>query len=141
MIRLSHIGIAATDVPALDRLFSILGLRIGNVEPVPEQGVRTHFLSIEPDPRGSHLELLEVMDPQGTVAQFITKRGPGVHHLSFTVEPGQLGGTCHRLREAGIRLIYEQPKVGAHAMRINFIHPASAGGMLIELMEPQGPGG
>jgi hypothetical protein len=63
------------------------------------------------------------------------KRGAGIHHLSFTVKKGELDSLLGKLRANGIRLIYDQPKAGAHQMRINFIHPASAGGMLIELME------
>ena len=137
MIRLSHIGIAAQQVDALEKLFGILGLKKNHVEDVPEQGVRTHFLPLEPDASGSHLEFLEVTDPEGAVAQFVKKRGPGIHHLSFSVDPGQLEPLCERLRQEGVRLIYERPRPGAHEMRINFIHPASAGGMLIELMESQ----
>lgn len=137
MIRLNHIGIAVADLPGLKKLFGLLGLEVNHTEPVPEQGVKTHFLPIQPDAAGSHLEFLEVLDPQGTVAQFINKRGPGIHHLSFTVPKGELDSLCDRLRQEGFRLIYEKPKAGAHQMRINFIHPASAGGMLIEVMEPQ----
>jgi methylmalonyl-CoA epimerase len=136
MIRLNHIGIAVADLPGLKKLFGILGVEVNHTEPVPEQGVKTHFLPIQPDAGGSHLEFLEVLDPQGTVAQFINKRGPGIHHLSFTVPKGELDALCSRLRSEGFRLIYEKPKAGAHQMRINFIHPASAGGMLIEIMEP-----
>jgi methylmalonyl-CoA epimerase len=136
MIRLNHIGIAVADLPGLQKLFDLLGLEVNHTEPVPEQGVKTHFLPIQPDSAGAHLEFLEVLDPQGTVAQFIQKRGPGIHHLSFTVPKGELDSLCGRLREEGFRLIYEKPKAGAHQMRINFIHPASAGGMLIEIMEP-----
>ncbi len=136
MIRLNHIGIAVADLPGLKKLFSLLGLEVNHTEPVPEQGVKTHFLPIQPDAAGSYLEFLEVLDPQGTVAQFIGKRGPGIHHLSFTVPRGELDALCGRLRGEGFRLIYEKPKAGAHQMRINFIHPASAGGMLIEMMEP-----
>jgi methylmalonyl-CoA epimerase len=136
MIRLNHIGIAVSDLPQLQKLFGLLGLEVNHTEPVPEQGVKTHFLPIQSDAAGSHLEFLEVLDPQGTVAQFIQKRGPGIHHLSFTVPGGELDAICRRLKDEGYRLIYEKPKAGAHNMRINFIHPASAGGMLIEIMEP-----
>lgn len=135
MIRLNHIGIAAPETSTLERLLHILGVQKDRVETVPEQGVKTHFLPLLSDSGGSHLELLEPLDPKGTVAQFIAKRGPGIHHLSFTVEKGQLDGICQKLRDEGFRLIYEQPKAGAKAMRINFIHPSSAGGILIELME------
>jgi methylmalonyl-CoA/ethylmalonyl-CoA epimerase len=84
----------------------------------------------------AHLELLEVSDPQGTVAKFIQKRGPGIHHLSFRVEKGQLDALCACLKAEGFRLIYEDARPGAQEMRVNFIHPATAGGMLIEVMEP-----
>jgi methylmalonyl-CoA/ethylmalonyl-CoA epimerase len=130
---LDHIGIAVNQLPELKRLFAILGLETGHVEDVTAQGVRAHFVTL---PRESaHLEFLEVLDPQGAVAKFIEKRGPGIHHLSFRVERGALDGICAQVRAAGYRLIYDAPMAGAHRMRINFIHPSSAGGMLIELME------
>lgn len=140
MISLNHIGIAVNQLPEMRKLFEILGLSVDHAEPVPDQGVTTHFL---PLPLGNGaggataLELLEVSDPQGTVAKFIEKRGPGIHHLSFVVARGGLDPLCAKLRQAGYRLIYDAPKDGAHRMRINFIHPASAGGMLLELMESQ----
>jgi methylmalonyl-CoA/ethylmalonyl-CoA epimerase len=134
MAYLNHIGIAVADLPHLKKLFSILGLTIDHQEEVPEQGVVTYFLPL-PQEQG-YLELLEAKDPQGVISQFIQKRGPGIHHLSFTVKKGELDLTLEKLRLSGYRLIYDQPKQGAHGMRINFIHPASAGGILIEVMEP-----
>jgi methylmalonyl-CoA/ethylmalonyl-CoA epimerase len=132
-IRLNHIGVAVKNLPEMQKLFSLLGLEVTGTEAVPDQGVTTHFL---PFPEGvASIELLEVTDPEGTVAKFIEKRGPGIHHLSFTVETGQLDPLCEKLRGAGVRLIYEAPRKGAHAMRINFIHPVSAGGILLEVME------
>ena len=134
MASLDHIGVAVADLPGLKKLFSILGLKTDHVEDVPEQGVKTHFLPLPP--AQGHIELLEVTDPTGTVAKFIQKRGPGIHHLSFLVKRGELDPLCAQLGASGYRLIYDKPTPGAHAMRINFIHPASAGGILIELMEP-----
>jgi methylmalonyl-CoA/ethylmalonyl-CoA epimerase len=132
-IRLNHIGVAVKNLPEMRKLFSLLGLKVTGTESVPDQGVMTHFL---PFPEGAtSIELLEVTDPEGTVAKFIEKRGPGIHHLSFTVDSGKLDPLLAELRKSGIRLIYDTPKTGAHSMRINFIHPASAGGMLLELME------
>jgi methylmalonyl-CoA/ethylmalonyl-CoA epimerase len=122
----------------LTRLFALLGIHSDHIEAVPEQGVRTHFLPLQADVAGSSIEFLEVMDPEGTVAQFIEKRGPGIHHLSFTVAPGELDPLCAKIRAEGFRLIYEKPRPGAHHMKVNFIHPASAGGILLELMEPIG---
>ncbi len=134
MASLNHIGIAVQNLPELKRLFSLLGLETGHIEPVPDQGVVTHFLPL-PVVQG-HLELLEVTDPAGTVAKFLAKRGPGIHHLSFLLGRGELDGLTERLKAEGYRLIYDQARPGAHQMRINFIHPASASGILIEIMEP-----
>jgi methylmalonyl-CoA epimerase len=131
---LNHIGIAVSDLPGMKKLFSLLGLNIGHVESVPEQGVITHFLPLPMEP--GTIEFLEPTDPKGTVAQFLEKRGPGIHHLSFSVKKGQLDLLCDQLRQEGYRLLYQVPKLGAHQMRINFIHPASCGGILIEVMEP-----
>lgn len=132
-IQLNHIGVAVRNLPELRKLFEMLGLSVSGTEAVPDQGVITHFLPI---PAGlASIELLEVTDPDGTVAKFIDKRGPGIHHLSFTVVTGDLDPLCAKLRKNGVRLIYDTPKMGAHSMRINFIHPASAGGMLLEVME------
>jgi methylmalonyl-CoA/ethylmalonyl-CoA epimerase len=131
---LNHIGIAVSDLESITRLFSLLGFDVHHVEPVPEQGVTTHFLPLPLAP--SSLELLVPTDPQGSVSRFIQKRGPGIHHLSFTVGKGELQSMSSRLREAGYQLIYAEARAGAHQMQINFIHPSSSGGILIELMEP-----
>lgn len=132
---LNHIGIAANNLPALKKVFSLLGLGITHSEPVQEQGVVTHFVPLPL--QQAALEFLEVSDPAGTVARFIEKRGPGIHHLSFTVKKGELDPLCAKLKKEGMKLAYEAPRNGAHKMRINFIHPSSAGGILIEVMEPQ----
>jgi methylmalonyl-CoA/ethylmalonyl-CoA epimerase len=133
-VTLNHIGIAtATGNTQLEKLFRILGITRGISEPVAEQGVNVHFFNLEGTP--PHLELLEVQDPEGTVAGFIKKRGAGIHHLSFLVETGKLDELCARLKTEGYKFTYEQPKKGAQNMRINFIHPTTAGGVLIELME------
>lgn len=133
MIKLNHIGIAVKDLSSMKRLFSILGLEVNFEETVAEQGVKAHFLPL-PFEEG-HLEFLEVTNPKGTVAKFIEKRGPGIHHLAFIVPTGHLDGLCKKLLTEGFKLTFEKPKKGAKEMRINFIHPASAGGILIELME------
>ncbi len=138
MAQLNHIGIAVRSPATLEKLFHVLGLRVDHSEVVPEQSVRTHFLPL-PIVRTS-IELLEPLESDGAVAKFLEQRGPGVHHLSFEVSAGTLESTCERLRESGYRLIYPEPKKGAHGMRINFIHPSSAGGILIELMEPASSG-
>jgi methylmalonyl-CoA epimerase len=139
MIYLNHIGIASKDLDSLSRVLSVLGFNRTHVEDVAEQGVRTHFIPLSSSDTSTvgapKIELLEVLDPVGTVARFLETRGPGVHHLSFEVESGQLDHTCQKLQSAGVQLVYDSPKKGAHGMRVNFIHPKSAGGLLLEVME------
>jgi methylmalonyl-CoA epimerase len=133
-VTLNHIGIATeSGSSSLEKLFRILGIGRGISEMVPDQGVNVHFFNLQGEP--PHLELLEVVDPAGSVARFIEKRGPGIHHLSFQVESGKLDSLCETLKQEGFRFTFDAPKKGAQNMRINFIHPASAGGVLIELME------
>ena len=135
-VTLNHIGIATeTGNQDLQRLFRILGITRGPSEEVASQGVNVHFFNLEGTP--PHLELLEVKDPNGTVSKFIQKRGAGIHHLSFLVEQGTLDSVCEKLKTEGFKFTYDSPREGAQNMRINFIHPASAGGVLIELMEGQ----
>ena len=134
MVTLNHIGIAVEDLPQVKKLFSILGLSVISKEVVPEQQVITHFLPLPLAP--GQLELLEPTESAGTIGQFIKKKGPGIHHLSFSVPIGELNTLCQSLRSSGYRLIYDQSRTGAHGMKINFIHPSSTGGILIELMEP-----
>ena len=136
MASLNHIGVAVSHLPEMKKLFALLDMEVAHTEPVPEQGVVTHFLPMHFEAGGAAVELLEATDPKGTIAGFIAKRGPGIHHLSFTVKKGELEPLSRTLKAEGYRLIYDAPKAGAHHMRINFIHPASAGGILIEIMEP-----
>ena len=133
---LNHIGIATeAGNLQLEKLFCILGIARGISEIVSDQGVSIHFFNTQGEP--PHLELLEVQDPEGSVAKFIQKRGPGIHHLSFQIAFGKLDQIITALKNEGFRFTYSEPKNGAQNMRINFIHPATAGGVLIELMESQ----
>ncbi|MBS1959545.1 MAG: VOC family protein [Bdellovibrionales bacterium] len=134
MITLNHIGIATkAGDQQLTKLFKILGFKPGATERVADQGVKVHFFSLPGE--APHLETLEVEDPEGTVAKFIAKRGPGIHHLSFQVSAGKLDSLTAQLTQEGFKFTYDAPRRGAQNMRINFIHPATAGGVLIELME------
>ena len=132
MAFLNHIGIAVDDPARLERFFQILGFNKDHVEEVPSERVITHFIPLPPVQ--AKLELLKPTGTEGAIAKFLEKRGPGIHHLSFQVE--DLEGLCARLAADGYRLVYDAPRGGAHGMRINFVHPASTGGILVELMEP-----
>jgi methylmalonyl-CoA/ethylmalonyl-CoA epimerase len=134
-IKINHIGIACNpeSLRTLNELFQILDLSPTHTEAVPDQKVLTHFYT--PVPSATHLELLEPVGEDGPISMALGKRGPGVHHIAFELASGTLDSSCQKLRIRGFRLIYDTPKQGAHGMRINFVHPASAGGILIELME------
>jgi methylmalonyl-CoA/ethylmalonyl-CoA epimerase len=81
----------------------------------------------------SLVELLEGTDPESPISKFVGKRGPGIHHVCFAVD--DLDGALDRCRAAGVRLIDQQPRVGAEGKRIAFLHPSSTGGVLVELSE------
>ena len=127
-VRIAHVGIA---LAALDEAIpfyrEILGL-----EPVPvsdSDGAR-----IEAFKAGESLvELLESSDPSSPIGKFVSKRGPGIHHICFAVP--DLDAVLNRCRAAGIRLIDEEPRIGAEGRRIAFLHPSSTGGILVELSD------
>ncbi|HEX8200189.1 MAG TPA: methylmalonyl-CoA epimerase, partial [Isosphaeraceae bacterium] len=107
------------------------------IEDVPSQKVRVGFFKIG-DVR---LELLEPADPTSTVAAFLEKKGEGLHHVAYTVD--DITARIAELKGAGLRMIDEAPRPGAHHMQIAFVHPKSTFGVLTELCEPrrdQGPG-
>jgi methylmalonyl-CoA/ethylmalonyl-CoA epimerase len=79
------------------------------------------------------VELLEADSTDSPVARFLERRGPGIHHICFSVD--DLDGTLGKCRDAGLRLIDERPRIGAEGKRIAFLHPSSTGGILIELTE------
>lgn len=129
-MKLEHIGIAT---PHLDEALKFwrdaLGLELVQTEEVAEQGVRVAMLPVgEPS-----VELLEPTSETSPVAKFLAKRGAGIHHIAVRVD--DIRATLQRLKEQGARLIDESPRVGAGGCLVAFIHPASAGGVLLELVE------
>jgi methylmalonyl-CoA epimerase len=81
----------------------------------------------------TQLELLEPVDPAGPIARFLAKRGPGIHHVCLRVP--DLDAALARCRAAGVRLIDEAPRPGAHGRRVAFLHPTSTAGILVELSD------
>jgi methylmalonyl-CoA epimerase len=128
---IDHIAIATSDWPQLEKVLAILGLQKTGTEPVPSQGVVTHFHVAAP--AQTAVELLEPTDPQGVIAKFLQKRGPGIHH--FCVRVGDIEGCSAKLRAQGIRLVYDTAQNGAHSRKVNFVHPSSTGGVLIEISQ------
>jgi methylmalonyl-CoA/ethylmalonyl-CoA epimerase len=128
---INHIGIAVRSIDAQKPFYEgTLGAVFEGIEEVADQKVRVGFFRIN-DVR---LELLEPTDSTSTIAAFLEKRGEGLHHVAFTVE--NIEGRIAELKQAGLRMIDEHPRPGAHHMRIAFVHPRSTFGVLTELCEP-----
>lgn len=126
--RIAHIGIAVQGIDASVSFYrDILGLP--DVPLADADGAKIIGLAAGP----SLVELLEPDTTDSPIAKFLTKRGPGIHHLCFAVD--DLDATLDRCRSAGIRLIDETPRLGAEGKRIAFLHPSSTAGALIELTE------
>jgi methylmalonyl-CoA/ethylmalonyl-CoA epimerase len=129
----NHIGIAVRSIDAQRTFYEgVLGAAFEGVEVVEDQKVRVGFFRVG-DVR---FELLEPTEPSSTVAAFLEKRGEGLHHIALTVE--DLPTRIAELKQSGVRMIDEVPRPGAHHMRIAFLHPKSAFGVLTELCEPAG---
>lgn len=128
MIRgVAHIGIAVTSIEEARAFYEALGLQVEAIEDVPQEGVRVALI-----PCGDvRIELLEPTSEDSPVARFLNSRGPGLHHICFASD--DLDADDAALREIGARLLRERPTRGAGGSRVQFVHPKSAAGVLVEL--------
>ncbi len=128
--KIQHLGVAVSSIDdALDFWRDGLGLELGEVEIVEDQGVRVAMLAIGE----SRIELLEATGAETPVGKFIAKRGPGIHHICIEVD--DIKSKIAELKSRGARLIDEEPRVGSGGALVAFVHPASTGGVLIELTQ------
>lgn len=128
---LDHIAIAVKNIPASKKIYEDLGIKFSTkIEEVREQQVLTAFASID---HNAHIELLEPTSEESTIFKFIESKGEGIHHLCFKVSNVVL--KTKELTDKGYRFIYPSPKIGAGGCLVNFIHPKSTGGVLIELSQ------
>lgn len=124
-----HVGIAVEHLePAIERYRS-LGLHLEYVEDLPAAGVRVAFLAAG----GTPIELVEPRDPAGAVARFLQKRGEGLHHVAFATS--DIRAELVRLEKEGFDAVDRTPRPGSHGALVAFLHPRSAHGVLIELVE------
>jgi len=127
---IDHIGIAVEQLDKVRGFYTdVLGLSVKEVEHVEEQKVNVAFLPIT----DSELELLESTDPDGPISKFIKSKGAGIQHIAFRVE--NIESCLAELKEKGVRLIDEKPRMGAGGAKIAFIHPKESHGVLVELCE------
>jgi methylmalonyl-CoA epimerase len=129
-MKIDHIGIATNGIEDAARFYrEALGLDVGEPEEVSGQKVRVAMLPIGE----SRIELLEANAEDSPISRFLTKRGPGIHHIALRVADIRM--TLADLKGKGMRLIDEQPRVGAGGCLVAFIHPSSTAGVLIELVQ------
>ena len=129
--KVNHIGVAVKSLEASIPFYrDVLGMEFEGTEEVAEQKVKVAFLSVGE----TRIELLEPTADDSPVAKFLAKNGPGIHHIAYEV--ADLKQRLADLQGAGVRLIDEAPRTGAHNTRIAFLHPKASGGVLTELCEP-----
>lgn len=133
---ISHVGIAVADLEKAIALYQQLtGLTPAPIVEVPDQQVRVAmFASPAGDPHpGGRIELVAATSPDSPIARFIARKGEGLHHICIYVE--DIETRLAALKAAGVKLIDESPRIGADGEKIAFVHPASTGGVLLELQE------
>ena len=124
-----HIGIAVVDLDeSIEQYGALFGATVEQRETVEEQGVEAASLRVG----SSRVELLRPLGPETPVGRFLTKRGPGLHHVAFEV--ADLAGELDRLRADGVQLIDEAPRDGLYGLQVAFVHPEAAGGVLAEFV-------
>lgn len=133
-MKIDHLGIATKGIDEALRFWEdALGLKSVHTEVVEDQKVRVAMLPVG----DSRVELLEPISDDSPISKFLEKRGGGIHHIA--VEVDDIEAALDNLRSKGMRLIDEKPRTGAEGCRVAFIHPSSANGVLLELVEKTGP--
>jgi methylmalonyl-CoA/ethylmalonyl-CoA epimerase len=128
---IDHIGVAVEDLDEAVRLYSErLGMPEQHRETVEEQGVEAVLLEIG----DGHVELLAPLSSETAVGRFLERNGPGMHHVAYRTD--DIDAALDAVREAGLRLIDEEPRIGIRGSRVAFVHPKATGGVLTELVEP-----
>jgi methylmalonyl-CoA/ethylmalonyl-CoA epimerase len=130
MNKIEHIGIAVKDMAASVTLYErLLNTAVYKTETVATEQVKTAFLQSGPN----KIELLEALSDDSAIAKFIEKKGEGIHHVAFEVD--DIVAEMARLRSEGFILLSDEPKPGADNKLVCFVHPKSAGGVLVELCQ------
>ena len=129
MAQIDHLGIAVKSLSAAKAIYEKLGLSISPEETVEQEQVRLVMVAVGE----SRLELLEATSENSTIAKFIAKRGEGLHHVCLRV--ADLPAAVARLKKDGVRFVSDEIRTGAGGHRYIFVHPSSAGGVLLELVD------
>jgi len=129
MFSIDHLGVAVKSLASAKGIYEKLGLTVSAEEVVEPEKVRLAMVPVG----DTRIELLEPTSEDSTIAKFISKRGEGLHHVCMKVP--DLVAAVAKLKREGVRLVSEEIKIGAGGHRYVFVHPSSAGGVLLELVE------
>ncbi|CAN5187519.1 MAG: methylmalonyl-CoA epimerase [Nocardioides sp.] len=130
---IDHVGVAVPDLDEAIAFYeSAYGMTLAHREVNEEQGVAEAMMAVGDS--GSCIQLLAPLTPDSPIGKFLDRSGPGIQQMAYRV--ADIDAACDILRERGLRLLYDVPKRGTSDSRVNFIHPKSAGGVLVELVEP-----
>lgn len=127
---IDHIGVAVKSLEEGFKIYKSMGWSEFDVEEVPTEKVKVGFIKFE---NNVNVELLEPTTEDSVIAKFLTKRGPGIHHICYRVK--NIEKVMEKLKNEGVRLLDEKPRMGAHNCKVCFIHPSSNNGVLVELSE------
>lgn len=127
--QIDHLGIAVKSLDQAKKFYETLGMQVMPEETVAAEKVRLAMVPMD----GSRIELLEPTEADSPIGRFLEKRGEGLHHVALHVN--DIAGTVERLKATGTRFISDEIKVGAGGHLYVFVHPSSAGGVLLELCE------
>jgi methylmalonyl-CoA epimerase len=129
--RIDHVGIAVPELDAAIELWrDSFGLALAHREVVTDQGVEAALLDVGEN----HVELLAPLGPDTAVGKFLSKRGPGLHHVAYQVT--DIDETLEQVRRAGLQLIDPEPRTGIRNSRVAFVNPGSTGRVLVEIVQP-----
>jgi methylmalonyl-CoA epimerase len=132
-MKLDHIGIAVKDLDEAKKFYGdILGFPISEPEELPDRQLKLIMVDVG----GANVELLVPTHPDSAIAKFLDKRGPGIHHICYRVD--DVNAKLEKLKAAGMKLIDQEARPGAHNTLVAFIHPSSAGGVLTEICQDAG---
>ena len=132
---IDHVGVAVPDLDeAIAFYSSTYGMTLLHEETNAEQGVREAMMAVGDS--GSCIQLLAPLTPESTIAKFLSRSGPGLQQLAYTV--ADVEAAADAIRARGLRVLYDEPRRGTAGSRVNFVHPKDCGGVLVELVEPAG---
>lgn len=130
---IDHVGVAVPDLDVAIAFYrDTYGMTLQHEEVNEAQGVREAMMAVGTS--GSCVQLLAPLTPESTIAKFLDRSGPGIQQVAYRV--ADIDAVSATLRERGLRLLFDAPRIGTASSRMNFIHPKDAGGVLVELVEP-----